>query len=228
LPSKPETNGQLEMDTGDAHEGPATAEADFDPAKYEMPTPDAKPNPFNDVASFRLTDDFHASVGVKKALVVVPVRTPDKAWFVRVHPDEAYRLQTAVLDLKEEREVYLIDPKLRSELATEPTLKPKLLATAINRQGDLFLWAVNLPRSDGRADRWSQTALEAVNRATKGWIRVAANLSGGHYDVWHASDQLSPPEWPEISFSEILRLAFKERYIYGLDHPVLRKLRGEV
>jgi hypothetical protein len=38
---------------------------------------------------------------------------------------------------------------------------------------------------------------------------------------------LPPPTWPELSFGELLKIAFKSRYIDTLDHPVLLKLRGE-
>ena len=64
---------------------------------------------------------------MKKALLAVPVRKPNKQEFVRVHPDEAYRLETAVLELKEERETYLVERALWDELAGE--IVPKVLFT---------------------------------------------------------------------------------------------------
>lgn len=205
-------------------------DADFlDPVALErLSTPDdAGPDPF-DPASLRLTQDFSASVGVKKALLTVPVRKPDKSWFVRVHPDAAYRLQTAVIELKEDREVYLVAPPLWPELGAEATFKPKLLATAVNRQGVAFLWEVNLPRADGRADEWSRTALEALDMASKQWVRVMANMSLGGYEVYTASGELGEPVWPAMPFKELLKIAFKDRYITDRLHPVLRRLRGEV
>ena len=192
------------------------------PAAPSTPAPD----PF-DPQVLRLSQDFSASVGVKKALLSVPVRKPDKSWFVRVHPDPNYRLLTAVIELKEDREVYLIAPALRAELATEPTFKIKMFATAINRQGVVFLWECNLPRPDGRADEWSRTGLQAVEMATKGWVRVTANMSLSAYEVFEAQAQLSELEWPAVTMGELLRIAFKDRYILSLDHPVLRRLRGE-
>jgi hypothetical protein len=188
--------------------------------------PPAGPDPF-DPAALRLTADQNASLGVKKVWLTVPVRRPQNSWFVRVHPDESFRLQTAVIELKEDREFYLVSPTLRPDLATEVTLKLKILATAVNRQGALFIWEANLPRTDGRADVWSRTALEAVDLATRGWVRVVANMGAGGYDVFQASAQLADPEWPNLPFREILRVAFKDRFIDSLDHPVLRKLRGE-
>jgi hypothetical protein len=175
-----------------------------------------------------LTQDFVATAGVKKALLSVPVRKPDKSWFCRVHPDPTYRLPVAVIELKEDGEVYLIAPALRGELVTEATFKVKMLATAINRQGVVFLWEGKMPRSDGRADEWSRTALEALEMATKVWVRVVANMSLGAYDCYQAGGQLNEPEWPTTTMGELLRIAFKDRYIDSLDHHVLRKLRGEV
>ena len=57
-----------------------------------------------DLERLRLSQDFPNKVGVKKAIITVPVRKPDRQWFVRVHADEAWRLETAVLELRDERE----------------------------------------------------------------------------------------------------------------------------
>ena len=63
--------------------------------------------------------------------------------------------------------------------------------------------------------------------ATKGWVRVTANMSLSAYEVFEAQAQLSELEWPAVTMGELLRIAFKDRYILSLDHPVLRRLRGE-
>jgi hypothetical protein len=202
----------------------------FDPAELEAAPPTSAAeqgtDPF-DPASLRLNQDF-STISVKKALLSVPTRKPDKSWFVRVHPAEQYRLQTAVIELKEDRETYLVAPALWPELVTESTFSPRALFTAVNRQGVLFLWPVRLPGSDGRVDEWSRTALEAAQLAMKHWSRVVANMSLGGYEVFQATGQLPEPEWPELTLQQILRIAFKDRFITALDHPVLRKLRGEV
>jgi hypothetical protein len=207
-----------------------TGDVSFNPAELDGSAPNAMPNgpdPF-DPSSLRLSPDSNASFGVKKKLLAVPVRKPHNSWFVRVHPDEGYRLQTAVIEMKEDRETYLVAQTLWPELATEALFKPKLLATAINRQGVVFLWELNLPRSDGRADEWSRTALAAMQMAIDGWVRVSANMSLGAYDVLQATGNLSEPDWPQVPFKELLRVAFKDRYIDNPDHPVLRKLHGEI
>jgi hypothetical protein len=217
---------------GDAREPERGADTDFDPATLDRPegvSDPAGPDPF-DPASLRLSQDFNASLGVRKALLTVPVRKPDRAWFVRVHPDPAYRLQTAVIELKEDRggETYLVTPALWPDLATEATFSARALFTAINRQGVVFVWPIRLPGTDGRVDDWSRSALEAADLAAKGWVRVTANMSLGAYEVFQATGPLPEPTWPEVSFQKLLTTAFKERLIDSLQHPILRRLRGEV
>jgi hypothetical protein len=176
-----------------------------------------------DPSSLRLTQDF-AAIGVKKALMTVPVRKPSKQEFIRVHPAEEYRLQTALLELKEERETYLVSPELWGELANE--IAPKVIFTSISRQGVVSLWSVRLPDANGRLDDWNQSALDAANLAMSEWVRVTANMSLGAYEVFAAPPGIPEPTWPEYSFTQLLNIAFRGRFIQDLDHPVLRRLRG--
>lgn len=178
-----------------------------------------------DLARLRLGQDFADRVGVKKALITVPVRKPDRQSFVRVHPDPSWRLDTAVITLKDERETYLVDPSLWPELPGE--LTPTGLFTAVTRQGVVFLWPVRLPGPDGRLDTWSRSALDAVEMAKNGWVRVAANMGLGAYDVFVATGEFPDPEWPDVTFQKLLEIAFRDRFIRDAGHVVFRKLRGE-
>jgi hypothetical protein len=182
-------------------------------------------DPF-DLQRLRLSQDFAATVGLKKALLTVPVRKPSGQDFVRVHPDPAMRLDTAVLELKDERETYLVEPALWPALSGD--IVAKVLFTAMNRQGVLFLWPIRLPGEDGRHDHWNRSALEAAQSAMHAWVKVVSNMSLGAYDVFEAAGTLPEPVWPDVTFQEVLRVAFKERFIRDLHHPVLRRLRGEL
>jgi hypothetical protein len=182
-------------------------------------------DPF-DPSRLRLSQNFAEMAGVKKALTTVPVRKPNRQDFIRVHPGEDYRLETTVIELKDERECYLVDPALCSELPGEIT--PKVLFTTINRQGVLSLWPIRLPGEDGRHDEWNRSALEAAQMAQSRWVRVVANMSLGAYEVYEATGALPDPVWPQLSFQKILEVAFKARLITNLDHPVIRRLRGEL
>jgi hypothetical protein len=181
-----------------------------------------------DPTSLRLTQDFAASVGVKKAILTIPVRKPAASWFVRVHADESMRLQTALLELKEDREIFLVDPALWSDLAAETAFRPKALFVGINRQNVLFLWPISLPSSDGKQNPWHAAAFEAAKMAEQKWVRIQANMDLGAYEVFEANGDLPDPKWPELSLADILRVAFKDKRIDSHDHPVLRRLRGEI
>jgi hypothetical protein len=183
-----------------------------------------KQNPF-DPAALRLDQSFAANLGVKKLLTTVPVRKPNRQDFVRVHSDSEYRLSpAAIIELKEDREVYLVTPSIASELPGEFGVAS--LYTTINRQGVLHLWPVKLPGPDGKHNEWHRSAAEAAERAMHRWVRVTANMSLGAYDLFEAIGELPEPEWSEISFQEILQVAFRDRVVNTLDHPLIQRLRG--
>lgn len=208
---------------------PGEAQAISGGVVSEQAHPEA-PNPF-DPARFRLSESSLAGVGVKKHLTTVPVRKPSKEAFVRTHPDLAYHLSTFVIELKEEAqsgETYLVDPGLWDDLAGESTFSPRLLITSITRQGVVFLWPIRLPGPDGRQNDWNSSSLEAATLARSRWVRVTSNRSLGAYEVYEASGNFGDPEWPELDMGDLLRIAFKDRFIDSLDHPVLKNLRGEV
>lgn len=184
----------------------------------------AGPDPF-DPASLRLTGDIGADMGVSKVILEVPCRKPSKEWFVRVHPDEGYHLQTCVIELKESRETYLVSPGLWPELAGETTFSPRGLYTSINRQGDLFIWPIRLPDDAMKNDRWSRSALAAAEMARSKWVRVQPNMRIGGYELITA-DQIPDPTWPDMPFGDLLRLTFQEAFIDSLEHPVIRQLQG--
>jgi hypothetical protein len=211
----------------------AKATPPVEPAQPPAVTPpplkptQSPPDPF-DPARLRISQDFAGSTGVKKLIVTIPVGKPSKESFVRTHPDPAYRLATGVIDLKEVKETYLVDPSLREALARESTYVAKLLITTITRQGVLSLWPIRLPGSDGRLDEWNRSALEAADLARDQWVRISANVNLGANDIGIATGIADEPEFPAMSMREILQIAFKGKYIDSIDHPVLRKLRGEL
>jgi hypothetical protein len=98
--------------------------------------------------------------------------------------------------------------------------------TAINRQGVVFLWHVRLPTSDGRILEWHRSAAEAAELAMRRWIRVKANMSLRAYEMFEAASTIPDPKWPELPFQELLRIAFRDRYVGSLNHAVIKRLRG--
>ncbi|MBL8666683.1 MAG: hypothetical protein JNM48_04405 [Rhodospirillales bacterium] len=190
-------------------------------AKLHLP-----PDPF-DPAALRLDQAFAESVGVRKLLTTVPVRKPNRQDFVRVHADPAYRLTpAAIIELKEDREVYLVVPAMAAELPGE--FAAATLFTTINRQGVLHLWPVKLPGADGKHNEWHRSAAEAAELAMHRWMRVTANMALGAYEIFEATGDLPEPVWPELPFAEILKIAFRDRVVDCADHPLVQRLRGAV
>lgn len=179
-----------------------------------------------DLASLRLPQNFGAISNVKKELLSVPVKKPGKQTFIRVHPLPEYVLDAYVLDLNEEGETYLVTSSLWHSLSSE--LVAKQLRLAITRQGVLFLWPIKLPDADGNLDSWNQSAHQATEVAEVAWIRLSANRSLGAYEVSKATGEFSDPDWPDMTMEKIVSIAFRGKIIAALDHPVLRRLRGEI
>jgi hypothetical protein len=186
----------------------------------------AAPDPF-DPAALRLDQSFADSVGVKKRLITVPVRKPNRQDFVRVHPDPAYRLTpAAIIEVKEDREVYLVTPEMASNLPGE--FVGATLYAVVNRQGVLSLWPVKLPVPDGKHNEWHRSAAEAAELAKQVWVRITSNMSLGAYEVFEATGDLPPPVWPEFDLAEMLRIAFSDRIVDRMDHPLVQRLRGQI
>lgn len=183
------------------------------------------PNPF-DPAAFAVHTTVDNGIDIIKTLVTCPVRKPTAHEFVRVHPDQEYHLTVFILENKETQETYLLTRELATEF--EGVVRTVTLQLAVNRQGVLFLWPVPAPKLDGRENQWWLSARIAAQKALRNWVRIIANPSANAYDVFTAQGKLADPVWPENSMSEILNVAFGERFtIRQMDHPVLRRLRGE-
>lgn len=189
----------------------------------------AAPDPFN-VAALRLPPSFNETAGVKKMLTTVPVRKPHRQEWIRVHPDPAYRGEFATILLKEEGEFHLVVPELLELLRHEITTVT--IYTAANRNGVVFLWPARHANADGRrgSDAWYTSAHEAAAAAMKRLTRVTANISLGAYEICFTDNPIpdADPVWPELSFTELLRLGFEKpgRFIKDLEHPVVKLLRG--
>jgi hypothetical protein len=182
-------------------------------------------NIFADLSQFRISET-DLMPGLIEHLAHVPVRKPNKQEFFRAHPDPAMSMATSVFLDTEERETYIAMPDIRPLLAD--LLKPVLLAACITRQKVLLLWPIALPDTTGSGGNraWGETARQAAELAKKHWVRIHADMAYGGYRIVQAAGELSEPEWPDKSLSELLGVAFKDRLITSADHPVVRKLRG--
>jgi hypothetical protein len=177
-----------------------------------------------DLSRLRITPEMLETTSVKKLLTTVPVRKPIDQDFVRVHPNPQYRETLAFIELKDDRETFIADLGAVPELQGECFFAT--LFTAISRTGTLFMWPVRAPAADGRTNDWHVSAATAAQYAMKSWVRIKANMSLRAYEIFEAESSILDPIWPELSFDSIYRIAFKDRVIRSLDHPVVKRLRG--
>ena len=186
--------------------------------------PQEAPDPF-DLSSLRLNPSFLETAGVKKLITTVPSHKPNPQDFVRVHPEPEFRENLAIIELREDREIYIVHPRILPELSTE--VGYATLFTTVNRQGVVSIWPVKLPTSDSKRNDWARSAREAAELAMTRWVRVKANMSLGAYEIHAAEGEMADPVWPDLPFQELLRIAFRDRMITALDHPVIKRLRGQ-
>lgn len=178
-----------------------------------------------DLNSLRLSQNFGESVSVTKLLNTVPVQKPRKTEFFRINSNPDNALTCGIIEFKEDNQIYLVNQRLQDALALE--IVGKILCHGITKQGVNFLWPIKLPDEAGNLDSWNKSALEAADIAKNEWIRLSANRHLGAYEIMVARGDLPEPIWPQQSFTELLTVAFRGRVIDSLDHPAVRRLRGE-
>lgn len=179
-----------------------------------------------DLEKLKLPQNYASMAGAEKVITRIPVRKPNRQEYIRVRKDEGYKITAGIVEDKFEREIYLVDPSMLDELVGEWT--PVRIVTAISRQGVLMLWPLKLPGEDGRSNPWHESALEAASIAETNWIRLAANMSLGAYEVFKAVGDLPEPEFPDLPFEKMIETAFKNNFIDSPDHTLVKKFKGEI
>jgi hypothetical protein len=182
---------------------------------------------FTNCNTFRIDQSEFNKTVAKKLLLTIPVGKPNKQQFFRTRPGEDYKLNVAIVELKNEREVYLVLPSVMPILE-ESEFYYATMWLYKTRQGNLGIWPVKLPSPDGRRNDWNLSAAEAAEIATTKWVKLVSNMALGAYEVSEAVGSFPDPEWPDKPFNELLRIAFKGRVIDNANHLVIQQLRGLV
>ena len=186
---------------------------------------EAKSEPFEtfDIEELRLDPSYLQDPMAKQVITEIPVRRPPKQAFFRVHP--TYHMTAGVLELEEDRETYILTPRVIAAMATKEH-SVVTLRFYVTRQGAYGIWPLKLPNPEGRKIEWHTSALSAAACSVHEWIRLTPNQSLGKYVIVQATEKLSEPEWPELSFQQIVDIGFRGKVINSLDHIVLKKLSG--
>ena len=179
-----------------------------------------------DLKSLRLPANYGATLGVKKLLTNVFVGKPRKDSFFRTHSSPDMTFPAMILENKDARESYVVVPEVAQQISE--LVRPVMLHAAIDRQNNVSLIPVPLPGENGTRNPWHESLAQAVEHAKEQWIRIAANLRGGGYDISVAQAELPQPEWPEQNIEALVEIAFRGKIINSLDHPVVQALLGRI
>jgi hypothetical protein len=204
------------------------------PPTEAVSTPTAS-DPF-DAKALALPPDFFAAGGALNPKPKnVQVRKPHNQEWIRVHPDPDFRCDYGTILLKDDRVHYLLAPRVSTAMRGHRHLKTVTLYTTYSRlSGKTFLWPVGIvgQGQNKKTENWYRTAHEAAHEAMRQLVNVWADLEGGGYE-WQPSENPeanTPPEWPDLSFSELLQIAFQLTgcFVDSFDHDVFKKLRAEL
>jgi hypothetical protein len=171
-----------------------------------------KPDSVNDkpvmIGATPLTDlvqpiDFSGAASAG-APTRVHINKPRRDEWVTVRTGDEWRLATFTIEEADglDREHYIISNELaQTELADDARFTNLFLATSST--GRVFFWAVKMS-PNGRRNHWAESAQKAVEIAEGKWIRVIPASEG--YEI------------------ELIKLAFEDRIIDTMDHPVAKRL----
>jgi hypothetical protein len=191
-----------------------------------------KPNPFANLDQLALPQNFD-SLTASIEFSFIPCRKPGKQAFVRISRRPEHRGQFAMLEIESgygvEREKFLVMPDLMPALTDLPGLSPQMLVLAVSRpENSPFIWQLRLPNNNlGRNDTWALSALDIARKAEENWLRITANMEMGSYVATIATADWPEPEWPDLSFEQLLERSFGGNVVADLSHPAIKALRGE-
>ena len=178
----------------------------------------------DDLSSLRLSSEVTEGIQSTRIVTSVSFASPGSKGFFRSRGTALGPF--AILTDPDSKDVFVLPEKTIVEAMGQHRLA--YVFAAITRLNDPF-FVVRKVSQDGRENPWSTSLEIAIQESRCKWVRATANMSAQRYDVFIAKGDLPEPEWPEGKSNEdLLRMAVGDRIIRTSDHPVLKKLRGEV
>ncbi len=202
-----------------------------------MPPPDAvAPSSTVDTSAEQLGASLILPVGhgvgaaqMIKRTLRIKARKPNPRRFIRVHPD----MKAAVaifIDPNDEDEFeaapYVVLGGVAEELGSDAEANTAFVYAYAT--GTLGLWLCRHPRKGN--DVWATTRLAVAEKAQTNWLRCHGSEDGDGYGYTEPVDKFPGPDWDRWlrgrSVFQLLGLAFRDRVIDTLDHPVVRAFEG--
>jgi hypothetical protein len=185
----------------------------------------AEKNPFADIKKLRVRnktliegDGDHGSTTTGPP--------PKDKYLICPDDDEWYLHAMIWTDPQDSRRVYYITEPLWELSDLRGALKSVILVPWMLDNGALGMWPIST-KDFGGGD-YRESALEAVRKARKGWVRVQSDQKERRWHNFDPHEPLPDREWPADLTPEkfYLKTFGKNRVVVDTNHPLIRRLRG--
>ncbi len=200
---------------------------DSNPNRESAPSPKpASVDPF-DPMLLGIATDYAAAINAKASTKPFELRAPNEQEFFRTSPQENQHLVVgSITDKQDMGKVYIVSGALLEEVKLKFPKVVRAVDLVLTQilAGASLVWPV--PLAEDRGGKWHSTQRAACAQGRTRWTNKTAGR--GEYDIVTV-DNAREVDWdPFPPFRDILRQAASERLIDSLDHPLLKKLRGEI
>lgn len=184
-----------------------------------------------DLKRFMVKPEYEADGNaVKKARLNLKVGkpTPEDYFMIKAGPE--FTVDVMLHEDKESRDninrTYLVDPEVVPYLWDRNACKSARIFYGITSTGKIFLSDVGLPKPGQTLNAFNSTRLSAYEIAKNEFIAIVAGDAG--YDVKYPMGKFPDPIWPEeyTSIEPLIDLAYKDRVIETLEHPIVKRILG--
>ncbi len=162
---------------------------------------------------------------------IVEIQRPPKGQFftVQPEPEKPWRNRAFYFLMElEGRDPLIVAPDVaKAKQDEEDTIRPVLLVRYVTMTGEEALWPVKLDRPDGRSNAWNVSALNILEIASDGkWVRIVSLKKHYRHQVSKKTLEEVPPRFTDRPFQELVNIAFKDRMVADLEHPIWEELEN--
>lgn len=172
-------------------------------------------------AAAQSADGAAAGGGRKGNQTSIPVRTPDRQWWVRTHRDPSMSVPVDILIVNggENEGTWYLDPETEFPDELDQYIRPAKLVRSITHDGTEFFYLV---KESAKCPK--ESVRRCIAAAWESWIQVRWNPTAKGYDYVRARKLRREPAWSSDTMDELLDKAFGDRYIDRADHTVVNAL----
>jgi hypothetical protein len=152
----------------------------------------------------------------------IPIRRPEKNWFLRSHPDPEFTLPIDILELKDcpDEGTYFLGPDVEFPEELYEQVIPAMITRCITSDRVEFFY---LAKQSSKSPK--DSTRQCLREAKYNWIKQAWNNTSKSYNYVKATQLRREPVWSNATLDELLEKALATKmYISRPDHEVINRL----